>query len=366
MRGVFIEPFDAGSHRAFRQTLVAGLPGEWTSLTCPGRHWKWRMRGSAVWFAETERAVLESGLDVLIASSYLPLAELRGLVPGLAEVPTVFYFHENQLAFPVRREHVGGPDHHFGATQLVSAAAATVSVFNSEFNRESFLDAAARLLKRMPDCVPPRWIDEIRETSRVLPLPLELPARAPAVSERSDEGPLLLWNHRWEHDKNPESFVDALSTLAAEAVPFRVAFAGQRFRRAPECFERARVELGTRVIHFGEATRDEYERILDRADVVVSTANHEFFGVAVIEGVHAGAMPLVPDRLAYRETVPAEFRYRSDDELPERLRALCVRYMEGESLRADRRATTARFAAPEVLPRYVRLLEGLVASSTPS
>ena len=364
MKGLFLEPFDAGSHRAFRRTLVSSLPGDWASLTCPGRHWKWRMRGSAFWFAETYRDELEASPDVLIASSYLPLAELKGLVPSLATVPSILYFHENQLAFPVRREHVGGPDHHFGFTQLVSASAASRAVFNSEFNRTSFFDAADSLLRRMPDCVPAGWLDKIREASLVIPLPLELPHREPAAAERSAFGPLILWNHRWEHDKNPEVFVDALSTLATDGVPFRVAFAGQRFRRAPECFERARQALGDRVVQFGEAPRDEYELLLDRADIVVSTANHEFFGVAIVEAVHAGAMPLVPDRLAYRETVPDIYRYSDDAELTERLRDLCVRYRNGEHLRADRRDVTSRFALPEVLPRYVRLIEGLVASSS--
>ncbi|MFT6396957.1 MAG: glycosyltransferase involved in cell wall biosynthesis [Bradymonadia bacterium] len=362
MRALFIEPFDVGSHASFRRSITAGVVADWTELTLPGRHWKWRMRGSAVWFAREHRAELELGHDLLFASSYLPLVELHGLVPATAQIPSVLYFHENQLAYPIRREH-GGSNYQFGFTQLVSALAASAVVFNSEYNRSSFFEAAENLLKRMPDAVPASWLSEIQAKSLVLPLPLTLPDAAPDVLKNSELGPLILWNHRWEFDKNPELFCDALEAIAARGVPFRVAFCGQRFRQAPDCFERAREALGGRVVAFGHQPLEVYQSLLRRADIVASTAVHEFFGISIVEATHAGAMPLVPNRLAYRETVRAEFRYATDDEFEARLEALCARYQAGEVLRADRRSFVAQFSAAQVLPRYEALIEGLVASS---
>ena len=49
-RILYLEPFDGGSHAAFTRTLTGGLDYDWTVLTLPGRHWKWRMRGAAPWF----------------------------------------------------------------------------------------------------------------------------------------------------------------------------------------------------------------------------------------------------------------------------------------------------------------------------
>ena len=48
--------------------------------------------------------------------------------------------------------------------------------------------------------------------------------------------------------------------------------------------------------HWGTVTgRQNYYRLLERADVVLSTALHEFQGVAVMEAVARGCQPLVPE-----------------------------------------------------------------------
>ena len=56
-------------------------------------------------------------------------------------------------------------------------------------------------------------------------------------------------------------------------------------------------------------------------DVVVSTANHEFFGIAICEAIWAGAVPVVPDRLSYRDHVPESCRYQTLDDAVELIRA---------------------------------------------
>jgi glycosyltransferase involved in cell wall biosynthesis len=347
VRILYIEPWDAGSHAAFTRTLTRGVEAEWTVLTLPGRHWKWRMRGSAVWFADA----ITQEHDLLFASAHLPLADLVALAPQLAAIPRVLYFHENQLAYPVRGE-LQERDHHFGFTQLVSALVATVCVFNSAWNRDSFLDAGERLLRRMPDAVPRDWIPRIRERSRVLPVPLALPDVAPEPSINAV--PLVLWNHRWEHDKDPDAFFRALDRVDA---PFRLAVCGERFRDAPPVFERARARFADRIDHWGYAdSREAYEALLRRADLVVSTAVHEFFGISILEAVHFGARPLVPDRLAYVEWIPSEYRYTDEADLAARVDALL---RTPEVLRADRRDITRPYLAAQVLPSYAALFDEL-------
>jgi len=60
-------------------------------------------------------------------------------------------------------------------------------------------------------------------------------------------------------------------------------------------------------------SRDEYEKYLSQSTIVVSTAIHEFQGLSVLEAVSAGAVPLAPDDLCYREQYGEEYRYKPGD-----------------------------------------------------
>jgi glycosyltransferase involved in cell wall biosynthesis len=331
---------------------------------------------SAAWIARTHAEVLAQPHELLFASGYLPLAELVGLCPQLAAIPRVLYFHENQLAYPRRelpgREHDEARDLHFGFTQMISALAATRCVFNSAHNRDSFLRAGADLLSRMPDAIPPGWIEAIAERSVVLGLPLALPDMSAAqlrdlpASER-DEGPLIVWNHRWEHDKGPDALVRIVDALLARAVRFRLAVCGHVFRRRPpelvDAEPRWRAALGERLLAFGRLeSRAEYLALLGRAQICLSTAAHEFFGISVIEAAHCGARPLVPDALSYPELWPDELRYRDEQRAIEELERLCQAWTAGAlDLRGDRLELTEPYTAARMLPRYRELLAELLA-----
>ena len=58
--------------------------------------------------------------------------------------------------------------------------------------------------------------------------------------------------------------------------------------------------------------------MLAAADIVLSTALHEFQGLAVLEAIAAGCLPAVPDRLVYPELIPAGNCYPSYPDDPER------------------------------------------------
>ena len=300
MKVLALEPYYGGSHRAFLDGWSCRSRHTWTILSLPAHNWKWRMRHAPVTFARQAASPARAGgrWDVVFCSDMLDLATFVGLAPpALRSLPAVVYFHENQLTYPVRQEDAR--DSHFAFTNFTTAVAAARVWFNTAFHRDSFMEALAGLLRRMPDHQSLDALDGIRAAGEVHPPGIEQFAARPARRA----GPLrILWAARWEHDKGPEAFFDAIGLLRRRGVDFRLSVIGQQFRSVPEVFAEARAALAAHIDHWGcQASRAEYVSALLAADVFVSTAQHEFFGISAVEAMAAGAMPVLPRRLAYPE-----------------------------------------------------------------
>ena len=108
-----------------------------------------------------------------------------------------------------------------------------------------------------------------------------------------------------EDKKTFEEAISVEEERLKKGVDFRVSVVGGGDARdIPDVFDRARNQLGDRVVRWGfQESRADYEAALLDADVIVSTARHEFFGISVVEAVAAGAFPLVPNGLAYPEVL---------------------------------------------------------------
>ncbi|HEY64769.1 MAG TPA: DUF3524 domain-containing protein [Caldilineae bacterium] len=330
MRIWIVEPYCTGSHRAWAEGYARYTRHQANVLAMAGRFWKWRMQGGAMELAWQAAELWRQGdrPDVILASDMVNLPAFLALVrPWLADVPIVLYFHENQLTYPLPPGEKR--DLTYGMINWLSTLTADRVCFNSRFHLEQFFDELPRLLKHFPDYNHLELIDEVRARAEVLPVGCDLRGLdGLRPEEPPPPGPsIILWNQRWEYDKNPSEFFAALERLISEGASFRVAVAGENFRQKPEEFEAARGWLGDRVVHWGFAERRaDYARLLWHADVVVSTALHEFFGVAVIEAIYCGCLPLLPRRLSYPELIPDEWHalclYENFEDLVKRLRGV--------------------------------------------
>jgi glycosyltransferase involved in cell wall biosynthesis len=315
------EPYYGGSHKSFFSALKQ-LPFQFEFMTLPARKWKWRMRLAAPFYAQKLHKTGKR-YDRILCSSYIDVAAFRGLAPAwVQEVPLLTYFHENQFAYPVREENER--DFHFSLTNMTTALASDSLAFNSEFNRTSFLEGIVKLLKLSHDLKLHNPSNTIRKKSRILPPGIDFSAIDNENTSSSNQVPVIVWNHRWEHDKNPELFFETLFELDQEELDFRFIVLGQSFKTYPSIFDDARVKLSHRILHFGYSqSQKEYIRLLKRGDIVVSTAHHEFFGIAILEAVRAGCIPLLPKRLSYPEIFPQEFLY-GEGELYSRLKDIIL------------------------------------------
>lgn len=309
-----LSAYRSDSHAAWADWLQAGITNvDWQLRELPGRHFAWRIRGNPLSWLDT---LPEQQPDLILASSMVDLATIKGLHPRLAHCPCWYYFHENQFAYPQSDRQLSTIE--AAMVQLYGALAANLLLFNSEWNRQSFLDGVAGLMTRMPDQVPAGVVERLTRRSQVLPVPVT----AISKGEQRDPG-LILWNHRWEYDKAPEHFARAMLTLADSGRSFRLALLGQRGQRLHPALDQLRQQLSGNIVADGFFKRAEYQRILGRAAIVVSTARHEFQGLSMLEAVSAGARPLAPDALCYPEQYGRDYRYPAGDinELVNRLAA---------------------------------------------
>ena len=302
MRILALEPFGAASHMAFLEGLSRASRFDIEVVSLPPRVWKWRMRTAALGMVAE---VVQREPDLLLVSDFMNLAELRALLPEhLRSIPVVGYFHENQLTYPVREgERV---DVHHGLTNIHSVLAADHTLFNSAYHRGAFLDAARELLGRVPDMDLESYGHALERKSSVLGLGTD---RRPMQLARLAKGepPVLVWNHRWEYDKNPTGFLNLLVELRRRDFPFRLLLLGERFRRLPDALLEIEARFDDCIIGSGFApSRAEYYEQLGRGHLLVSTSRHEFFGLSTLEGLFAGLVPVLPHDLAYPELLPAD------------------------------------------------------------
>jgi glycosyltransferase involved in cell wall biosynthesis len=368
MRILVLEPYFTGSHAQWATGYRKHSRHHVEILQLSGANWKWRMHGGAVTLS---RRFLQSSLrpDAIIATDMLDLTTFQSLTRSrTVDTPMAVYFHENQLSYPwspTDRDVVKNRDKHYGFINYATAMAADAVFFNSQYHLDSFFEELTRLLSHFPDHNELGALDGLRRKSSVLQLGMDLRRfdefAGGAPGNGSPRAPLILWNHRWEFDKGPEAFFNAVLELAGEGMPFRLAILGENFNQIPVVFLKARDELGDRIAQFGYVGDfGNYARWLHSADILPVTSHQDFFGASVVEAIYCGCRPLLPRRLAYPELVPDDCGesvfYDGDAQFLRLLRSILT---DSRPARPRLSKSMLRFDWATMAPQYDSALERL-------
>lgn len=304
-----LSAYRSDSHACWADWLVRTFTQyEWFKLELPGRHFRWRIRGNPLsWLHKLPETIP----DLILATSMVDLSTLKGLHPRLADIPCIYYFHENQFAYPVNERQFESVEPEM--VQLYGSLAADSLVFNSAYNRDSFFDGVDKLLNRFPDEIPDNVTAMLKSKSEVLPVAINPVAINPVKNMQAKNKKLILWNHRWEYDKAPQVFADALLQLNKINPDFELALLGSRPKVMPDALLLIEKNFSDKIIINEKVSADGYKQYLSQSAIVVSTAIHEFQGLSVLEAISAGAVPLVPDGLCYQEQYAEQYRYKSGD-----------------------------------------------------
>ena len=351
---LLLSGYDAASHRYWRKTLAEQLPNyEWTQLALPDRHFYWRVRGNSLSFAFDHQEQLSQQYDLLIVTSMVDLSSLRGFCPSLAEIPTMVYFHENQFAYPLLEKAPSEKQNSLVSVQVTTiytALCADKIVFNSEYNLTSFIDGAKALLKRLPDLVPKNIIERLESRAEVLPVPMTIKTnRTKTTLNKPAE---IVWNHRWEYDKQPDVFFNALYALKKQGYDFKLHVLGQSFRNIPSCFDEAKITLKDEIISYGFQSKERYIEILSTADFIVSSAAHDFQGISLQEGMICGCTPIAPNRVAYPEYVPSTYLYDVDSDKEQEANSLFLKLSKMLDMSHRQTCEIAEYSSQSLIPRY--------------
>ena len=274
MKILLVEPYFSGSHKSWSEGYQSFSNHNIRIISLPGKFWKWRMHGGAISLAK-QFMEMDFSPDLILATDMLDLTTFLSLTKSrTAQIPNALYFHENQLSYPwpkSDRDFQEKQKNHYGFINLSSALASDNVLFNSKYHHDSFHNESMKLLKNFPDHNELDIIEKIKKKSRILYLGMDL-AKFDEHKTQEKGNPLILWNHRWEYDKNPEVFFKCLYKLKKHNITFDLAVLGESFHNKPNVFDEVKSRLKDNILHFGFCESfPEYARWLWRADLIPVT-----------------------------------------------------------------------------------------------
>lgn len=341
MNILYIEPYYSGSHKRWIDSYKNITQNKVDLLTLPGNKWKWRMHGGAITLAEKFKKQNKI-YDLILCSDFLNLPVFKSYCGKiLGNTPIVMYFHENQLSYPWSpkdKDLALKRDLHYHYINYTSSLVSDYNLFNSQFHLSSYIQSLKQYLKKMPDFNNFETINTIEKKSDILYIGCDLKKFDKHINDKKNDIPLIIWNHRWEFDKNPEVFFKTLFKIKDDNIDFNLVVLGEKFNDYPKIFDDANNILRDNILHFGFCESfTEYAKWVSMADILPVTSNQDFFGISIIEAVYARTTPLLPNRLSYPELFDinnnSDSFYSSDIDLYRKLKNLLIKNKNNTSFK---------------------------------
>lgn len=302
MKILLIEPWLTGSHQAWAEGYQRCSSHDVRIASLPGERWRWRLRGGAVELLAPIQTALVDGWvpDLLLVSGLVDVAVLAGFLRrSLEGCAIAVYQHESQMLYPTPD---GAVDIDAVMHNVNSWLVADAVIFNSEFHRSSVDSQLADFASSLHSQPLTQLLASLDERVSVLHVGVELGWTERRATRVASPAPQILWPHRWDSDKRPDVFLRAIERLRDAELEFTLVLAGEDggesgIRR--EIVDR----FGGKVVAEGPFEVSRYRELVVASDIVVSCAEHEFFGVAVVEALAAGCWGVLPAALSYPELV---------------------------------------------------------------
>ncbi|MFQ6610242.1 MAG: DUF3524 domain-containing protein, partial [Fidelibacterota bacterium] len=330
---LLIDPYFGGSHSQWANGLKRYSQFDISIMSLPARHWKWRMHGGAISLSQKFNR-LKSLPHLIFTTDMMDVTTFRAMTfKRSAKIPIAVYFHENQFGYPIS-EHdsdiILKRDDHYGFINYSTALACDHIAFNSHFHCTSFLSAVRNWLKKLPDHNLQNTTDIIEKKSSVLFPGIENSTPMACSSNHNLKPPLIIWNHRWEYDKNPIDFFESLIHIKQKGIQFKLAILGSHHEKYPPIFDKAKKEFRNELVAFGYVeNKQKYIETLNSGSVLPVTSKQDFFGISIMEAISCGCRPLLPDRLSYPELIPKEYHdevlYSGIEEFESKLESILTR-----------------------------------------
>jgi glycosyltransferase involved in cell wall biosynthesis len=329
MHILYIEPYYAQSHQQWIESYQHYSQHTVDILHISGRKWKWRIHGGAITLAYDFLNCAKKP-DLILCSDMLNLPVFQSICQDKTkDIPVVMYFHENQISYPWSPNDNDielNRDFHYYFINYTSSLVSCWNLFNSQYHKCDYFSGLRKYLKKMPDYRNEHTVNEISNKSSVLYLGCDLKKfDLPDKKSPDNKRPIILWNHRWEFDKNPELFFDTVIRLKKDGVEFSLVVLGEKFRFVPDIFSDAVEILRDEIIHIGYCESfHEYRDWLWKADIIPVTSIQDFFGISIVEAVYCHTLPLLPKRLSYvelfEESDNPDLFYENDKDLYRKLK----------------------------------------------